>query len=151
MLKILDKACTPIKGSELSACIDLRTREDIVIKEGEFKLIPLGVKIDKEFVDKYFKLWSLEQSCHYMQLMLRSSLSKKLIIANGVGIIDMDYEGEIMIRVHNPMRNAESRTVVSIEKGERVAQITLLEQKVRLFGFETEEKREGGFGSTGKK
>ena len=59
---------------------------------------------------------------------------------------------EIMIRVHKPIdyitfhNEAYSETV--IKKGDRVAQITLLEQKSYLFGIESEEERNGGFGST---
>lgn len=34
--------------------------------------------------------------------MLRSSLSKHLIIKNGVGVIDLDFPGEIMLRVYRP-------------------------------------------------
>ena len=40
---------------------------------------------------------------------------------------------------------------VEIKKGQRVAQITLLEHKGYLFGINTEDEREGGFGSTDKK
>jgi len=39
---------------------------------------------------------------HYLQLMLRSSLSKHLIIKNGVGVIDLDFPDEIMLRVYRP-------------------------------------------------
>lgn len=158
MFEILDEKCKPTKGSEFAACIDLRSREDITITAGESKLIPLGIKIDKKKMPIYLQN-NLHR--HYLQLMLRSSLSKELIIANGVGIIDLDYEDEIMIRVHLPLNYGIAFEIdgipvpnesdkFEIKKGQRVAQITLLEHKAYLFDVETENKRTGGFGSTGK-
>jgi len=46
MFKVLDEVCTPTKGSEFSACIDLYARENVTIGAGETVLVPLGVKID---------------------------------------------------------------------------------------------------------
>ncbi|MDQ7067776.1 MAG: hypothetical protein Q9M40_07275 [Sulfurimonas sp.] len=76
---------------------------------------------------------------------------------------------EIMIRVHNSIKkNSEvlftetmdvnkyadiefTNNRVTIIKGQRIAQITLLEHKAYLFGIDTEEERTGGFGSTDEK
>lgn len=148
MFKVLVEGCEPTRGSKYSACVDLRASEDVVIGAGETKLIPLGVCIDIEDeipneTDRHHVMLS-----HYLQLMLRSSLSKELIIANGVGVIDLDYKDEIMIRVHNPSQNSDR---VTVKKGDRVAQITLLEHKAYLFGIDTEDERTGGFGSTGER
>jgi dUTPase len=190
----------PTRATKYSAAVDLYANTDVTIGAGETKLIPLGVCIDERkffysmpsflkiakdiesrmikgedvgnalfeetsiFIDEF-------RRSHYLQLMLRSSLSKELIIANGVGVIDLDYKDEIMIRVHNPLsENVIIRYVniildklgfqeafcfkqngsdVYIKKGQRVAQITLLEHKSYLFGIESEEERTGGFGSTG--
>ena len=178
MFKIVPGGELPTKGSKNSACIDLRAREDIVIAAGETKLVPLGIMIDKrKFSSMYCKdnnassylRSSVEDwvKSHYLQLMPRSSLSLKtgLIIANGVGIIDMDYEGEIGIVLHNPIKVTEISVdyktskvksvgiseVQTIKKGDRIAQITLLEHKANLFGIDTEDERIGGFGSTDKK
>ena len=152
MFKIIDEKCTPKRGSKYSACVDLRSREDVVIDIGSTVLIPLGVKLDMEELylnwyrdtDQNRPSWSNFKLSHYFQLMLRSSLSKHLVITGGVGIIDCDYEGEIMIRVHNltAMRG------VKIDSGQRIAQIALLEHKSHLMGYDTETKRYGGFGST---
>ncbi len=189
MFKVVKGGKTPTKGSEFSACVDLYSREDIILSPSETALIPLGISLDLS------KLWELKRSSfntekeldewilkfkktHYIQLMLRSSLSKKLIIANGVGIIDIDYKDEIMIRVHNPMSaffalemmHEKAMTIVSpereiekssnqiiqdysvsIKKGDKVAQIAILSHQTDLFGVVSTEKRVGGFGSTGKK
>jgi dUTPase len=187
MLKEIDPKCKPTRGSELSACVDLYAREDMTIGAGETVLIPLGVKID---LDSFMKRQNFEQidneegfsffreedwnkfkKSHYLQLMLRSSLSKELIIANGVGVVDLDYPDEIMIRVHNPIKNGFlfhiAQMIDDIKKkhfncmilsnskiikaGDRIAQITLIEHKSHLFNITSKEKRSGGFGSTGRK
>ena len=162
MFKIIEDGMMPTKGSQYSACVDLYARKDMLIQSGETTLIPLGVCIDlallKEMKKESFSSeealdrWMEEfKHSHYLQLMLRSSLSKKLIIANGVGVIDLDYENEIMIRVHNPIKaTSVEQNSVSIQKNDRVAQITILEHKVSLFNILSSEKRKGGFGSTGK-
>lgn len=111
---------------------------------------------------------------HYLQLMLRSSLGKQgLTLPNGVGIIDLDYRDEIKMIIHNPITAIEfyqeENEVVelgangvqpdgiqfyqdkyAIKKGDKIAQITLLEHKGYLFGIESEVDRDGGFGSTDK-
>lgn len=163
MFKTIENGTIPTKGSEFSACVDLYSRKDMTIEAGETVLIPLGVCIelnqlkemnnDKFTTEEELNNWFNEfKHSHYLQLMLRSSLSKKLIIANGVGIIDIDYEDEIMIRVHNPFKqkSAKEDETVYIKNGDRVAQITILEHKVSLLGISSDEKRNGGFGSTGE-
>jgi len=101
--------------------------------------------------------WKNFMSSHYLQLMLRSSLGKKcLILPNGVGIIDLDYKDEIKIIIHNPLYDTQSittddfNTSYHISKGDKIAQITLLEHKGYLFGINTDKERDGGFGSTGR-
>lgn len=165
MFKVLVEGCEPTRGSKYSACVDLRASEDVVIGAGETKLIPLGVCLDMQKIIKavgYEHLVTKFLESHYLQLMLRSSLSKELIIANGVGVIDLDYRDEIMIRVHKPIpvgtdvtqlgtnrKFAVLQDKLQITKGDRVAQITLLEHKAYLFGIDTEDERTAGFGSTG--
>jgi len=184
MLKVLKKGCEPTKGSKNSACIDLYASEDIVIGAGETELVGLGVCIDMEELAKIARYHTLDNlpnnledcvykeyvkshseffySTHYLQLMLRSSLSKHLVIANGVGVIDLDYKDEIKIRLHNPKSKADFSNMFiedekvdrygnyHIKKGQKIAQATLLEHKAFLLGVETEDERSGGFGSTGE-
>lgn len=173
MFKKVKDGKLPTRGSKHSACVDLYAREDIVIGAGETKLVPLGVCINNELLEAIWAFnihgsFELFISSHYLQLMLRSSLGKKgLILPNGVGVIDLDYKDEIMMIVHNPIKygvgvrlvvkaeDEENNALlfhgkeVEIKKGDRVAQITLLEHKSYLFGIDTEEERTGGFGSTG--
>ena len=179
MFKVLTKGCEPTRGSKHSACVDLYASEDVIINAGETKLVGLGVAIDCDMTRKqYFRSLPPEINCfptaeqdelyeafkrsNYLQLMLRSSLAKKgLIIANGVGVIDLDYKDEIKIAIHNPTKikyefsddtggAVECDDFYNIKKGDRIAQITLLEHKSHLFGIESDEERKGGFGSTGE-
>ena len=177
MFKTLIDGCEPTRGSKFSACVDLYASEDMVIGAGETKLVGLGVAID--FDEAKYLAFNMDDygiygdlcdsekvehflSSHYLQLMLRSSLSKKLVIGNGVGVIDLDYKDEIKIRLHNPLeisfeRSEDSSGYVEcanhfkIKKGDRIAQITLIEHKSYLFGIDSEDERTGGFGSTDKK
>lgn len=186
MFKILDEVCTPKRGTKYSAYVDLFASEDIIIGAGETKIVKLGVKLD---LDKLAKtLYDVSYSYiikahnkllqedfhnflqkHYLEVALRSSLGVKgLIIANGMGIIDLDYPDEIGLIVHNPLiglykeeRKSELKLhyignnknedygIFTIKKGDKVAQCTLKEHKGHLLGYETETKRSGGFGSTG--
>jgi len=105
---------------------------------------------------------------HYIQLMLRSSLGKKgLILPNGVGVIDLDYKDEIKMIIHNPILDIDENGVrfgvssysndnvqspkYEIKKGDKIGQLALLEHKSYLFGIESEDERNGGFGSTGER
>lgn len=160
MFEVLDEICTPTRGTKHSAAIDLKAKKDVVIAAGETALIPLGIKIDKNKMPIYLQN-NLHR--HFLQLEPRSSLRVKGLIA-GTGIIDLDYEDEIILVLQNPVQlhrfvqNCENRTVLAfdddveftIKKGERVAQILLLEHKSYLFGIDTKDERTGGFGSTGK-
>ena len=108
MFKVLTKGCEPTRGSKYSACVDLYASEDVVIRAGETKLVRLGVSTDiDELMSRVVPSsnvpteWYKDEvkrflNSHYLQLMLRSSLAKRgLIIANGVGVVDLDYKDEI--------------------------------------------------------
>ena len=187
MFKVLKKGCEPTRGTKYSACVDLFSSEDCVIRAGETKVIGLGVCIDLEkliensngmfysqsfdsnnggWIDSQFnkELFDEFQASHYLQLMLRSSRGKKgLILPNGVGVIDLDYPDEIKLIVHNPTQTddyIENQTdnlsqlyysEYEIKKGDKIAQITMLEHKSYLFGIDTEVERTSGIGSTDEK
>ena len=152
-LKVLDEECKPFKGSKYSSFIDLRSAKDCVIRVGRSAMIGLGVRIDHENLNRLLGSVCLNaedfKKSHYLQLSLRSSLAKEgLIIPNGVGIMDIDYKGEIKLMVHNTFR--ASGKGIRINKGDRIAQISIISHKCWLMGVESEEERRGGFGSTGR-
>ena len=158
MFKVLDGATAPTRATKYSAMVDLYAREDVVIGAGETKIVPLGVKISedglqkllvnsgREFMDDYFK------KSHYLELHPRSSLRAKGLII-GVGVIDLDYPDEIGLIVHNPILDVSfgvyNGDAFKISKGDKVAQCTLMEHKGYLLGIESDTERNGGFGSTG--
>ena len=175
MFKIIDGGFEPVRSTKYSAYVDLFAKEDITIGAGETKIVKLGVKLDLDSLYRswYFYIeqnnvsgsWEMFLKSHYLEIALRSSLGAKgLIIANGIGIIDLDYPDEIGLIVHNPVQIREFvqngnnyATVVDsddsefvIKKGDKVAQCALKEHKGFLMGYESDIIRDGGFGSTGK-
>lgn len=174
MFKILKDYCEPVRSTKYSAYVDLFSAEDVIIGAGETKVIKLGVKLD---LDKLYRSWYsyTEQNnisgswdmylrSHYLEVSLRSSLGVKgLIIANGIGIIDLDYPNEIGLIVHNPLNDIDlienynycNRNIPPklrkfiINKGDKVAQCTLKEHIGFLMGYESDVVRVSGFGSTG--
>ena len=97
---------------------------------------------------------ALPSSCpaHSVALVYaRSGLSIKhgLCMANGVGVVDSDYRGELKV----PMVNL-GREAYTIQPGERVAQLCIAPVYTAAFVPAEElgdtQRGEGGFGSTGK-
>lgn len=130
--------CEPSVATKSSAGADLVARKYTMISGGDVVLIPTGVKISEvpqELMDNY-----------YLSLHIRSSTAYKkgLLLANGVGVIDLDYPDEIQVLVKNP-----TKYVIEIEKGERIAQLILLQHFTNLLGVEAKDvERVGGIGST---
>lgn len=88
---------------------------------------------------------------YHVEIHLRSSTGKnrKLRLANGTGIIDSDYRGEIMLLVENVGLDVEH-----VFPGDRIAQAVLVkdpEFTIEVVESLSDTKRgKGGFGSTGK-
>jgi len=138
--KLDERAIIPRYASEEAAGLDLHVLLDkpYIMKENERYMFPTGlsVEIPKGYVGLVF---------------IRSSVGTKMGVrlANGVGVIDSDYRGELMIATHNI-----SGGEVKFESGDRLAQMVIVsapqfevEEVEMLSGTE---RGEGGFGSTGK-
>lgn len=137
-IKIIKKnkdAVIPEYQTSKSACFDIHAllEETITIKHGEIKLIPTGLGVQSFYED-----------IQVLKLYIRSSLGMKGVsLANQVGIIDEDYDGEIMVMLKN-----ESSYDFIVKNGDRISQ-GLIENVVRCNGIVVKEKvRNGGFGST---
>ena len=102
MLKVIEGGFEPVRSTKYSAYVDLFSAEDVIIGAGETKIVKLGVKLDLDSLYRswYFYTeqnnisgsWEMYLKSHYLEVALRSSLAVKgLIIANGIGIIDLDY------------------------------------------------------------
>ncbi len=118
--------------------IDLRASEDVEFKQGEFKLIPLGIGI------------RLPEG-YEAHVVPRSSTYKNygLIQANHMGVIDCSYCGD-NDQWFVPMI-AMRDTVVHVN--DRICQFRIMENQPRLHFNEVDHLDavdRGGFGSTGR-
>jgi dUTP pyrophosphatase len=124
--------------------LDLYITNDVTIGGGDTKLVGLGLKCQLQSRNWYGK------KVYSSYLMFpRSSISKTpLRLANGIGLIDREYKGELMAAFHNT-----SKTPFTLKKGERYVQLTradLGEINFKIVNSLRETKRNAGFGSTGK-
>lgn len=137
---ISETGVLPAYETEGSAGMDLRAllAEPVSLSPGERALIPTGIRIELP-------------PGYEAQVRARSGLSIRhgLAMVNGVGTIDSDYRGEIMVPVINL---GEVR--VTIENGDRIAQMVVARYE-RVAWEPSVELGEtvrsgGGFGHTGK-
>jgi dUTPase len=143
------------KGTRYSAGIDLITEEDVVINPRHICFISTSTFItdslwlDERSGSQFPRFPDDEYAFPEMPaifLYARSSMSKRgLILANGVGVIDIDYRDEIKV----PLLNVSQSDSVRLNAGERVAQL-IAHFVSGNNAFPLAVKRTGGFGSTGK-
>lgn len=136
----------PMAQTKHSAGFDVKSRVHEIIHVGETKLIQTGVILDQSFLSR---LPDQFLSSHYFGYHIRSSFGVKgLIQPNGVGVIDIDYPGEICGIIHNA-----GKKPFEINKGDRIGQLILLPHRASYLGpdYRKMEERTGGFGSTGEK
>jgi dUTP pyrophosphatase len=122
-------------GFDLHACVDEWTE----LQPGETVMVPTGLAFfigNPSYVGKVY---------------VRSSAGKAgFALANGTGIIDADYQGELVMMLTNRTRG----TVLDIRRGDRLAQLVLTPvihaafEEVEEFAVATR-RGEGAFGSTG--
>lgn len=122
-------------GLDLRACLD----KAIDIEPGQTVLVKTGMAIYIHDVN-------------FAGLILpRSGLGHKhgIVLGNLVGLIDSDYQGELMVSVWN-----RGQTTFRLEPGERLAQYVLVPVVQAEFEqveeFEETLRGAGGFGHTGK-
>lgn len=145
-IKILDTRIgsdypLPHYATDGSAGVDLRACLDgtLSVAPAETHLVPSGIAVhmaDPELA---------------AVILPRSGLGHKkgIVLGNLVGLIDSDYQGQVMISVWN--RGGET---VVIEPGDRIAQMVFVPVKRVAFevveDFEASARGGGGFGHTGK-
>ncbi len=122
-------------GLDLRACLDA----PLELAPNAWQLVPTGIAI-------YLK------DPGYAALILpRSGLGHKhgIVLGNLVGLIDSDYQGQLMVSAWN-----RSDTAFTLEPMERLAQLVIVPVLQAQFNVVTEfpasERGEGGYGSTGK-
>ena len=122
-------------GLDLRACLS----EPLTLSANAWQLIPTGIAIHL-------------QNPNYAALILpRSGLGHKhgIVLGNLVGLIDSDYQGQLMVSAWN-----RSDVAFTIEPMERIAQLVIVPVVQAQFNvvteFEATQRGVGGYGSTGK-
>lgn len=143
-IKILDgrmKELLPAYATPGSAGLDLRACIDapITIEAGQTVLIPTGLAIH------------IGDPSYAAMILPRSGMGHKngIVLGNLVGLIDSDYQGQLMVSTWN-----RGQSAFTLNPMERLAQLIIV--PVLQVGFNVveefgdSERGVGGFGSTGK-
>ncbi|ALX11031.1 deoxyuridine 5'-triphosphate nucleotidohydrolase [Burkholderia cepacia JBK9] len=143
-LKILDArmrdylpayATTGSAGLDLRACLDA----PVTLQPGETTLVPTGLAIH------------LADPGYAALILPRSGLGHKhgIVLGNLVGLIDSDYQGQLMVSTWN-----RGQTAFVLNPFERLAQLVIVPVVQAQFNivadFAESDRGEGGFGSTGR-
>ncbi len=123
-------------GLDLRACLDA----PVTLQPNAWQLIPTGIAIH------------LDDANFAALILPRSGLGHKhgIVLGNLVGLIDSDYQGQLMVSAWN-----RSPTAFTIEPMERIAQLVIVPVVQAQFNVvgdfaAASERGAGGYGSTGK-
>jgi|SRR6056300_1796424 len=131
----------PEYGSPGSAGMDIRAclEDEIVINPGDTNLIPTGLAI------------YINDPNYAAYILPRSGLGHKhgIVLGNLVGLIDSDYQGELMVSCWN--RSTVSYTIKPMDRIAQLVIAPVIQAKLNIVdSFDDSERGSGGFGSTGK-
>ena len=143
-LKILDprmRDYLPAYATDGSAGLDLRAciTEALTLEPGQTVLVPTGLAIH------------IGDPGYAAMILPRSGLGHKngIVLGNLVGLIDSDYQGQLMVSTWN-----RGQTAFTLQPLDRLAQLVVVPVLQVAFNvveeFETSDRGAGGFGSTGK-
>lgn len=143
-VKILDprvKDKMPTYATTGSAGLDLRAilDEPLTLNPGETRLIKTGLAIH------------LADPGYAALILPRSGLGHKhgIVLGNLVGLIDSDYQGELMVSTWN--RGQEAFTIEPMERIAQLVIVPVVQMQMNIVDdFEASDRGAGGFGSTGK-
>ena len=123
-------------GLDLRACIDA----PVTLEPGQWQLIPTGMAM------------YLKDPGYAAMILPRSGMGHKhgIVLGNLVGLIDSDYQGQLMVSAWN-----RSQTAFTLQPMDRLAQLVIVPGVQPSFtgvdGFEAlSDRGEGGYGPTGK-
>jgi dUTP pyrophosphatase len=122
-------------GLDLRACLDV----PLTLEPGATQLIPTGIAIH------------VDDPGLAAVLLPRSGLGHKhgIVLGNLVGLIDSDYQGQVMVSCWN-----RGSAAFTIEPGERIAQMVIVPVVQVEFeivdDFSASHRGAGGFGSSGR-
>ena len=143
-IKILDarlRETPPAYATPGSAGLDLRACIDapVTLEPGQWQLIPTGMAM------------YLRDPNYAAMILPRSGMGHKhgIVLGNLVGLIDSDYQGQLMVSAWN-----RSPTAFTLQPMDRLAQLVIVPVVQAQFreveSFEEDSARgEGGYGSTG--
>ena len=138
--KLDEEASQPTQGTKSAAGWDLRALNDTEVVKGSSTKIRTGLAV------------AIPEGWEG-QIRSRSSLGAKgMIMPNGVGTIDSDYRGELMV-LATWIGEGDS---IKLSKGERIAQMLIAPvplttyKEVSFDDLPTTDRGEGGFGSSGR-
>ena len=123
-------------GLDLRACIEA----PLTIEPGSTHLIPTGLAIH------------IADPAYAAMILPRSGLGHKhgIVLGNLVGLIDSDYQGELMVSTWN--RGATAFVLNPMDRLAQLVIVPVLQVGFRVVdSFEESDRGAGGFGSTGKK
>jgi len=122
-------------GLDLRACIDA----PITLAPGETQLIPTGMAIH------------LADSGYAALILPRSGLGHKhgIVLGNLVGLIASDYHGPLKVTAWN--RGQQTFELTPMERLAQLVIVPVVQAEFNIVDdFETSQRGEGGFGSTGR-
>jgi dUTP pyrophosphatase len=122
-------------GLDLRACIDA----PLTLAAGAAELVPSGMAIH------------LSDPGLAAVVLPRSGLGHKhgVVLGNLVGLIDSDYQGQVMVSVWN--RSAKAFTIQPMDRIAQLVVVPVVQVKLNLVDeFTSSARGAGGFGSTGK-
>ncbi len=142
-VKIIDSRMSgqmPAYATPGSAGLDLRAclEAPVTLAPNAWQLVPTGIAV------------YLKDPGYAALIVPRSGLGHKhgIVLGNLVGLIDSDYQGQLMVSAWN-----RSPTAFTIEPMERIAQLVIVPVVQAQFNVVTEfpasQRGEGGYGSTG--
>jgi dUTP pyrophosphatase len=130
-----DYATAGSAGLDLRACLD----EPLTLAPNAWRLVPTGIAI-----------W-LKDPAYAALILPRSGLGHKhgIVLGNLVGLIDSDYQGQLMVSAWN-----RSDVAFTLHPMERLAQLVIVPVVQAQFNvvdeFPATARGAGGYGSTGK-
>ncbi|MEX0604631.1 MAG: dUTP diphosphatase [Marinobacter sp.] len=138
--RIGESIAFPAYATDGSAGLDLRAclSKPLTLAPGQTELLKTGLSIH------------IGDPSLAAMILPRSGLGHKhgIVLGNLVGLIDSDYQGELMVSCWN-----RGQSPFTVEVGERIAQLILVPVVQADFdiveAFETSDRGQGGFGSTG--
>ncbi len=119
-----------------AAAADLSASETVMIPPRSYVLVPTGISI------------ALPHNTVGLVFARSGLATKGLTLANGVGVIDSDYRGEIKVCLYNM-----NEYPFEIQTGDRIAQLAVTWcpqfSWLSVTGLDSTDRGSGGFGSTG--